>query len=75
MSVEKNDLRRKLDRLFVPLTVGPTLIWIAAIIVYPTVKLLLSSLQFRNPVTSEMEFVGLRTSGGSCSPGREAMPC
>ena len=60
MSVEKNDLRRKLDRLFVPLTVGPTLIWIAAIIVYPTVKLLLSSLQFRNPLTNEMEFVGLR---------------
>ncbi|MFB6222476.1 MAG: carbohydrate ABC transporter permease [Haloarcula sp.] len=60
MSTEKNPLRRKLDKLFVPLTVGPTLLWIAAIIVYPTAKLLLSSAQFRNPVTNEMKFVGLR---------------
>ncbi|WP_336337616.1 carbohydrate ABC transporter permease [Haloarcula brevis] len=60
MSIEKSPLRRKLDKLFVPLTVGPTLLWIAAIIVYPTAKLLFSSLQFRNPVTNEIEFVGLR---------------
>lgn len=60
MSVEDRKLRRKLDRLFVPLTVGPTLVWIAAIIVYPTIQLLVSSLQFRNPITNEMEFVGLR---------------
>jgi multiple sugar transport system permease protein len=60
MSTEKQTLRRKLDKLFVPLTVGPTLLWIAAIIVYPTVKLFVSSIQFRNPVTNEMEFVGLR---------------
>jgi multiple sugar transport system permease protein len=60
MSVEKSDLRRKFDRLFIPLTVGPTLIWIAAIIVFPTIKLLLSSLQFRNPLTGKLEFVGLR---------------
>ena len=60
MSIEKSQLRRKLDKLFVPLTVGPTLLWIAAIIVYPTAKLLFSSFQFRNPVTNEMEFVGLR---------------
>ena len=60
MSIEKSPLRRKLDKLFVPLTVGPTLLWIAAIIVYPTAKLFLSSVQFRNPVTNEMEFIGLR---------------
>ncbi|KZX49467.1 MULTISPECIES: carbohydrate ABC transporter permease [unclassified Haloarcula] len=60
MSIEKSPLRRKLDKLFVPLTVGPTLLWIAAIIVYPTAKLFLSSVQFRNPITNEMEFVGLR---------------
>lgn len=60
MSVENQKTRRRLDKLFIPLTVGPTLIWIAAIIVYPTIQLLLSSLQFRNPITSEMEFVGLR---------------
>jgi len=60
MSTEKQPLRRKLDKLFIPLTVGPTLLWIAAIIVYPTIKLLINSVQFRNPVTNEMEFVGLR---------------
>jgi len=58
-----------------PLTVGPTLIWIAAIIVYPTVKLLLSSLQFRNPVTSEMEFVGLRNFRRLLFARGRAMPC
>jgi len=60
MSTEDQTIRRKLDKLFVPLTIGPTLLWIAAIIVYPTAQLLLSSLRFRNPVTNEMEFVGLR---------------
>jgi multiple sugar transport system permease protein len=49
-----------LDRLFVPLTVGPTLLWIAGIIVYPTAKLFWSSLFFQNPVTGGKEFVGLR---------------
>lgn len=60
MSAEKQRLRRKLDRLFVPLTVGPTMIWIAAIIVYPTLKLLWSSVFWTNPIDGQREFVGLR---------------
>ncbi|MFB6077468.1 MAG: carbohydrate ABC transporter permease [Halarchaeum sp.] len=60
MSTEKNTLRRTLDRLFVPLTVGPTLLWIAAIIVYPTLKLLWSSVFWQNPISGEKQFVGLR---------------
>ncbi|GGN85559.1 MULTISPECIES: carbohydrate ABC transporter permease [Haloarcula] len=60
MSTEKQSLRRKLDRLFVPLTVGPTMLWIAGIIVYPTLKLLWSSVFWTNPITSQKEFVGLR---------------
>lgn len=53
-------LRRQLDRLFIPLTLGPTLLWIAAIIVYPTARLLWSSLFFENPITGERKFVGLQ---------------
>ncbi|MCO8265561.1 sugar ABC transporter permease [Haloferax sp. AB510] len=60
MSTEKQSLRRKLDRLFVPLTVGPTLLWIAAIIVYPTLKLLWSSVFWTNPINGQKEFVGFR---------------
>lgn len=60
METSKKSLRRILDRLFVPLTVGPTLIWIAAIIVYPTLRLLWSSLFWENPLTRETEFVGLQ---------------
>lgn len=60
MPAEKQNLRRKLDRLFVPLTVGPTMIWIAAIIVYPTLKLLWSSVFWTNPIDGQREFVGLR---------------
>ncbi|RKD98021.1 carbohydrate ABC transporter permease [Halopiger aswanensis] len=60
METSEKSLRRALDRLFVPLTVGPTLIWIAAIIVYPTARLLWSSLFWENPLTRETEFVGLR---------------
>jgi len=60
MSTEKNTLRRTLDRLFVPLTVGPTLLWIAAIIVYPTLKLLWSSVFWQNPISGEKQFVGIR---------------
>lgn len=52
--------RRRLDRLFVPLTVGPTLLWIAAIIVYPTIQLFVSSLYWTNPISGQREFVGLR---------------
>ena len=57
---QSRTLWRRLDRLFVPLTVGPTLVWIAAIIVYPTAKLLWSSLYWTNPLTNRTEFVGLR---------------
>jgi multiple sugar transport system permease protein len=60
MEETNQSLRRKLDRLFVPLTVGPTVLWIAAIIVYPTAKLFWSSLYWENPITGEAEFVGLR---------------
>ncbi|GAB3669249.1 carbohydrate ABC transporter permease [Halopiger thermotolerans] len=60
METSEKSLRRTLDRLFIPLTVGPTLIWIAAIIVYPTARLLWSSLFWENPLTRETEFVGLR---------------
>ena len=60
MSTSTHTLRRRLDRLFVPLTVGPTVLWIAAIIVYPTAQLLWSSLFFTNPITGQKEFVGLR---------------
>ncbi|WP_135303974.1 carbohydrate ABC transporter permease [Haloarcula amylovorans] len=60
MSTQKQSLRRILDRLFVPLTVGPTMLWIAAIIVYPTLKLFWSSFFWTNPINSEREFVGLR---------------
>lgn len=55
----EQSLRRTLDRLFVPLTVGPTVLWIAAIIVYPTIDLFISSLYWTNPITNEREFVGL----------------
>lgn len=60
MTQTDNSTRRLLDRLFVPLTVGPTLLWIAGIIVYPTVQLLWTSLQFENPINGQREFVGLR---------------
>jgi multiple sugar transport system permease protein len=60
MSTEKQTLRRKLDRLFVPLTVGPTMLWISAIIVYPTLKLFWSSGFWTNPINGQEEFVGLR---------------
>ncbi|UPV75126.1 sugar ABC transporter permease [Halorussus limi] len=60
MTESQHSLRRRLDKLFVPLTVGPTLLWIAGIIVYPTAKLLWSSLFFTNPITGAKEFVGLR---------------
>ncbi|MFC4447584.1 carbohydrate ABC transporter permease [Halorussus aquaticus] len=60
MTESRHSLRRRLDKLFVPLTVGPTLLWIAGIIIYPTAKLLWSSLFFTNPITGQKEFVGLR---------------
>lgn len=60
MSSSNQSLRRKLDRLFVPLTVGPTILWIAAIIVYPTIQLFVSSLYWQNPITGEKQFVGLQ---------------
>ena len=60
MSTSTQTLRRRLDRLFVPLTVGPTILWIAAIIVYPTIQLFWSSLFFANPITGQKQFVGLR---------------
>ncbi|WP_158055555.1 carbohydrate ABC transporter permease [Halorussus halophilus] len=60
MTQTEQSTRRLLDRLFVPLTVGPTLLWIASIIVYPTAKLFWSSLFFQNPITGAKEFVGLR---------------
>ncbi|MBV0901601.1 carbohydrate ABC transporter permease [Haloarcula salina] len=60
MSTEKQSLRRTLDRLFVPLTVGPTMLWIAAVIVYPTLKLFWSSVFWTNPINGQREFVGLR---------------
>lgn len=53
-------LRRWLDRFFVPLTLGPTLLWIGGIIVFPTLKLFESSLFWTNPITQQREFVGLR---------------
>ncbi|MFC6976616.1 hypothetical protein ACFQL1_21020 [Halomicroarcula sp. GCM10025709] len=43
-----------------PLTVGPTMLWIAAIIVYPTLKLLWSSVFWTNPINGQREFVALR---------------
>ncbi len=58
MSIEKSPLRRKLDKLFVPLTVGPTLLWIAAIIVYPTRGRF--SAASRTVPVEEMEFVRQR---------------
>lgn len=60
MDTSEQSLRRTLDRLFVPLTLGPTVVWIAAIIVYPTAQLLWSSLFWENPISGEEEFVGLR---------------
>ncbi|NEU55750.1 carbohydrate ABC transporter permease [Halorussus sp. MSC15.2] len=60
MTESRHSLRRRLDKLFVPLTIGPTLLWIAGIIIYPTAKLLWSSLFFTNPITGQKEFVGLR---------------
>ncbi|MFC4550135.1 MULTISPECIES: carbohydrate ABC transporter permease [Halorussus] len=60
MTQTERSTRRLLDRLFVPLTVGPTLLWIAGIIVYPTAKLFWSSLFWTNPITGAREFVGLR---------------
>ncbi|WP_137284760.1 carbohydrate ABC transporter permease [Halorussus salinisoli] len=60
MTQTDQSIRRLLDKLFVPLTVGPTLLWIAGIIVYPTAKLFWSSLFFQNPITGAKEFVGLR---------------
>lgn len=59
MPTESSPLRRRLDDLFVPLTIGPTLIWIAAIIVYPTIRLFWSSLQQVNLLTNERSFAGL----------------
>lgn len=59
MATESRSVRRTLDRLFVPLTVGPTVLWIAAIIVYPTFDLLRSALFSTNPITGQREFVGL----------------
>lgn len=53
-------LRRTFDKLFIPLTVGPTALWIAAIIVYPTAQLFWSSLRWTHPLTGEKQFVGLR---------------
>jgi multiple sugar transport system permease protein len=60
MAETTQSIRRSLDRLFVPLTLGPTVLWIAGIILYPTAKLLWSSLFWTNPITQEQEFVGLR---------------
>ncbi|UPW01203.1 sugar ABC transporter permease [Halorussus gelatinilyticus] len=60
MTESQYSLRRRLDKLFVPLTVGPTVLWIAGIIVYPTAKLLWSSLFFTHPITGQKQFVGLR---------------
>ncbi|UPV99525.1 sugar ABC transporter permease [Halorussus gelatinilyticus] len=59
MSQSNQSLRRTLDRLFVPLTVGPTILWIAGIIVYPTLQLFWSSLFWTNPITGAKEFVGI----------------
>ncbi|WP_135851470.1 carbohydrate ABC transporter permease [Halorussus salinus] len=59
MSTSSQGIRRTLDRLFVPLTLGPTLLWIAAIIVYPTLQLFWSSLFFVDPITGQRSFVGL----------------
>lgn len=59
-TADRQTIRRTLDRLFVPLTLAPTLIWIAAIIVYPTYRLFESSLFFENPLVGTTEFVGLR---------------
>ncbi len=59
MSTRSQSIRRTLDRLFVPLTLGPTLLWIAAIIVYPTLQLFWSSLFFQDPITGQRRFVGL----------------
>ncbi|MFC4449649.1 carbohydrate ABC transporter permease [Halorussus aquaticus] len=59
MSASTQRFKRLLDRLFVPLTLGPTLIWIAAIIVYPTLQLFWSSLFFVDPITGQRQFVGL----------------
>ncbi|WP_435098712.1 carbohydrate ABC transporter permease [Halorubrum sp. N11] len=58
--MDTNTLRRRVDSLFVPLTVGPTVLWIAAIIIYPTLKLLWSSLFWTNPISQQKEFVGFR---------------
>ena len=60
MSTSTKSLRRTLDRLFVPLTLGPTLLWIAGIIVYPTAQLFYQSLFFRDPITGQTTFVGLQ---------------
>lgn len=60
MSASTQRFRRLLDRLFVPLTLGPTLLWIAAIIVYPTLQLFWSSLFFADPITGQRRFVGLQ---------------
>ncbi|WP_137283263.1 carbohydrate ABC transporter permease [Halorussus salinisoli] len=60
MPASTKRFRRLLDRLFVPLTLGPTLLWIAAIIVYPTLQLFWSSLFFADPITGQRRFVGLQ---------------
>ncbi|WP_254662915.1 hypothetical protein [Haladaptatus sp. W1] len=59
MAENTRSLRRRLDRLFIPLTVGPTVLWIAGVILYPTLQLLWSSLFYTNPITQEKQFVGL----------------
>ncbi len=59
MAENTRSLRRRLDKLFIPLTVGPTVIWIAGVILYPTLQLLWSSLFYTNPITQQKQFVGL----------------
>lgn len=56
---QTKSLRRRLDRWFIPLTVGPTVLWIAAVIVYPTLQLFWESLHARNPATGARRWVGL----------------
>jgi len=57
---DQQTLRRTLDRWFIPLTVVPTALWVLGIIVYPTLRLLWSSLHSRNAVTGDRSFVGLQ---------------
>ncbi|WP_312912273.1 carbohydrate ABC transporter permease [Natronosalvus caseinilyticus] len=59
MERSNKSLRRLLDRLFVPMTVGPTLILIVTIIAYPVYRLFVTSLYRTHPITGEWQFVGL----------------